>query len=283
MAAVVVTGVSSGIGRACATTLARHGFTVFGSVRRGEDAIPLQQALGERFRALVFDITDERAVHRAADEVRAALDGQRLAGLVNNAGIAVAGPITHLPIAELRTQLEVNLIGPVIAMQAFAPLLGTDPSLHGTPGRIVNVSSVGGRLGAPFLAPYVASKHGIEGLSESARRELRYYGIDVIIVAPGHVATPIWDKAQEVDTAPYEHLGIAPVLRAFRDFFIAEGKLGYPPERVAETVHEALTAARPAVRYAVVKGRLMNWTVPTTLPRRWIDALIAKRLGYPRA
>ncbi|MBL6750439.1 MAG: SDR family oxidoreductase [Nevskia sp.] len=279
---VVVTGVSTGIGQATARLLGDRGFRVFGSVRRAADAQGLAQALGERFTPLVFDVTDEDAVRAAAGTVRERLGGTTLAGLVNNAGIAVAGPLSHLPVAELRRQLEVNLVGPVIVTQAFLPLLGTDASLQGPPGRIVNISSVGGRIGAPFLAPYVASKHGLEGLSESLRRELLFYGIDVVLVAPGHVATPIWDKAAEVDTAPYEHLDIAPAMRRFRDFFIAEGRKGLPPERIGETVHEALTAAAPKVRYAVVPGRLANWTIPSLLPRRLVDKLIGSRLGLSR-
>ncbi|HWY25598.1 MAG TPA: SDR family NAD(P)-dependent oxidoreductase, partial [Nevskia sp.] len=182
MRSVVVTGVSTGIGRATATLLAAKGFRVFGSVRKAQDAAALAQALGAAFEPLVFDVTDEAAVPAAAQAVRARLEGQTLAGLVNNAGIAVAGPFSHLPVAEFRKQLEVNLVGPMIVTQAFLPLLGTDPSLNGPKGRIVNISSVGGKIGAPFLGPYVTSKHGLEGFSESLRRELMHYGIDVIMV-----------------------------------------------------------------------------------------------------
>lgn len=279
---VVITGVSTGIGRASAMLLAGKGFHVFGSVRRLADAGPLAQSLGAAFTPLVFDVTDEDAVRAAAQTVRGILGGQRLGGLVNNAGVAVAGPLTHLPVAEFRKQLEVNLVGPLIVTQAFLPLLGTDAALPGPPGRVVNISSVGGRIGAPFLAPYVASKHGIEGFSESLRRELLFYGIDVIVVAPGHVATPIWDKAEEVDVSPYEQLEIAPAMRKFRDFFIAEGKKGFPPERIAAVIHQALTSSAPKVRYAVVPGRLMNWTIPNLLPRRAVDKVLGGRFGLIR-
>lgn len=282
MKAVVITGVSSGIGRATATLLAGRGFHVYGSVRKAQDAEPLRAALGPAFTPLIFDVTDEAAVHAGAQTVRNRLAGQTLAGLVNNAGIAVAGPLTHLPVAEYRKQLEVNLVGPMIVTQAFLPLLGTDGALQGPRGRIVNISSVGGRLGAPFLGPYVASKHGIEGFSESLRRELMFYGIDVVIVAPGHVATPIWDKAQEMDVSPYQKLEIAPALEKFRNFFISEGKKGLPPERIASVIHEALTAAAPKARYAVVPGRFQNWTLPMLLPARTVDKLIAGRLGLKR-
>lgn len=279
MRSVVITGVSTGIGCATARVLAGKGFQVFGSVRKAADAEKLKAELGDAFVPLVFDVTDETAVEAGAQTVRAALHGQRLAGLVNNAGIAVGGPLTDVPIAEFRKQLEVNVTGPMIVTQAFLPLLGTDKALSGTPGRIVNISSVGGKMGAPFLGPYVASKHALEGLSESLRRELMFYGVDVIMIAPGHVATPIWDKAEEVDPTPYRHLDIFPAMEKFLEFFVAEGKKGFPPERVADVVHEALTAARPKARYPVVPGHVQNWTIPRLLPVRAVDRIIAARLG----
>lgn len=282
MKAVVVTGVSTGIGRAAALLLAREGFHVFGSVRKAPDAEALQAALGDNFTPLLFDVTDEVAVRAAAQAVRERLGGATLAGLVNNAGIAVGGPLTDLPIAEYRLQMEVNLVGPMIVTQAFLPLLGTDKTLKGVPGRIVNLTSVAGKLGAPFVGPYVASKHGLEGLSESLRRELQFYGIDVIMVAPGHVATPIWDKAEEMDPRPYQHLEIFPALQKFLDFFVAEGKKGFPPERIAGVIHTALTTASPKARYAVVPGRLQNWTIPRRLPVRVVDRIIAGQLGLKR-
>jgi len=248
-------------------------------VRKPQDGDRLRQALGAAFEPLLFDVTDETAVAAAAQRVRGALAGQTLAGLVNNAGIAVAGPLTHLPVAEFRKQLEVNLVGPMIVTQAFLPLLGTDPSLRGPKGRIVNISSVGGKIGAPFLGPYVTSKFGLEGFSESLRRELMHYGIDVIMVAPGHVATPIWDKAEEVDVRPYEKLSIAPAMRRFSEAFIAEGKKGFPPERIAAVILEGLTALKPKTRYPVVPGHLMNWTLPRLLPSRAVDGVLAKRFG----
>lgn len=279
MKAVVVTGVSTGIGQATALALAGRGYQVFGSVRNAADAEGLRHRLGEQFRTLVFDVTDETAVHGAAAQVRAALGGQRLAGLVNNAGIAVGGPLTHVPIAEFRKQMAVNVTGPMIVTQAFLPLLGTDDSLTGTPGRIVNITSVAGKMGAPFVGPYVASKHALEGLSESLRRELMFYGIDVVMVAPGHVATPIWDKAEQIDPKPYEHLAIFPAMRKFLDVFVAEGRKGFPPERIAGVVLEALTTARPKARYPVVPGHLKNWTIPRLLPTRVVDRVLASQLG----
>lgn len=283
MRSFVVTGVSTGIGRATAEKLVASGFHVFGSVRKSEDGQRLSDALGPSFTPLLFDVCDAEAVARAAAEVRAALGGETLAGLVNNAGIAVAGPLSHIPLADYRRQLEVNLVAPLIVTQAFLPLLGTDPGLRGDKGRIVNISSVGGKLGVPFLGPYIASKFGIEGLSESLRRELMFYGIKVSIVAPGAVVTPIWDKAEQMDIAPYAGLPILPSLQRFQKMFLEDGRKGHPPEVVAQVIHDALTVPSPKARYAVVRGRLPNWTLPMALPASVLDRIIAGRLGLKPA
>ena len=181
----------------------------------------------------------------AAREVRAALGGKTLAGLVNNAGIAVAGPVLELAVDEFRRQMDVNVIGPVITTQAFGPLLGSDPSLTGPKGRIVMISSVSGKVGAPLTAPYVASKHAIEGLSESLRRELMLFGIDVIIVAPGPVKTPIWSKAEEADISVYNNSPFFPALLRIRTFMLQLGEAGLPPEKIAEVIADALTSSQP--------------------------------------
>ena len=202
MKAAVVTGVSSGIGLATAAMLARRGVHVFGSVRRASDAERAAAASDGNFTPLVFDVTDEHLIEEAAREVRGRLGGERLFGLVNNAGIAVPGPAIHVSVADFRYQIEVNLTGAFAVTKSFLPLLGADRSLDGRPGRIINVSSVGGRRGLPFMGAYVASKFALEGCSACLRRELMLYGIDVIVVGPGSVATPIWDKAEAIRSQP---------------------------------------------------------------------------------
>src|SRR5712664_3061297 len=176
MQSVVITGASTGIGWASAKLLLDKGFRVFGSVRKQADADRLKGEFGANFTPLVFDVTDEAAMLAAAREVRAALSGETLAGLVNNAGIALAGPVLEFSVDDFRRQMDVNVIGPIIATQAFGPLLGSDPSLKGPKGRIVMISSVAGRNGNPMSAAYAASKHALEGLSESLRRELMLFG-----------------------------------------------------------------------------------------------------------
>jgi NAD(P)-dependent dehydrogenase (short-subunit alcohol dehydrogenase family) len=259
MQSVVITGASTGIGRATAKLLLARGFRVFGSVRKQADAISLKTEFGADFIPLLFDVTDEAAVLAAAGEVRAALNGETLAGLVNNAGIAVAGPVLELAADEFRRQMDVNVIGPVISTQAFAPLLGSDPSLRGPKGRIVMVSSVAGKNGNPLMSAYTASKHAIEGLSESLRREMMLFGIDVIIVAPGAVKTPIWAKADEVDISPYGNSPFFPALQRIRKFMQHLSETGLPPEKIAEVIAEALTTVRPKVRYQITPDRQAPW------------------------
>jgi NAD(P)-dependent dehydrogenase (short-subunit alcohol dehydrogenase family) len=275
---VVITGASSGIGLGTTRVLVARGAHVFGSVRRAEDADRLRREFGERVTPLRFDVVDQDAIGAAAQEVRTHLRGRTLWGLVNNAGIAIGGPLLHQPLEEMRRQLEVNVLGAIAVTQAFVPLLGADRSLHGAPGRVVNVSSVAGKIGGPFLGAYVASKHALEGVSESLRRELLLYGIDVIVVGPGHVATPIWDKAEQADASRYAATEYADSLGRFRQRFIARGRRGFPPERIGEVIWRALSARRPRPRYAVVPGGLLNWTLPRLLPARVVDRLIGAAL-----
>lgn len=281
MKSVVVTGASTGIGWGCVKVLTGHGFHVFGSVRKEADTGRLKTEFGERFTPLLFDVTDAAAVRAAADQVASALGGETLAGLVNNAGIAVAGPLLYLDIGELRHQLEVNVIGQAIVTQAFAPLLGADRSRKGPPGRIVMISSVGGKNATPFMGPYNASKFAIEGLSESLRRELILFGIDVIVVAPGAVATPIWDKVEQVDISRYANSPYLAQLTRIRNYVLDRGPKGLKPEKIGEAVWRALTIAHPKVRYTVSPDRLQE-IVLGLLPHRMVDNIIAGRLGLKR-
>jgi NAD(P)-dependent dehydrogenase (short-subunit alcohol dehydrogenase family) len=279
---VVVTGASTGIGYAIAEVLGKRGFEVFGSVRKEADAERLVRVLGKRFTALRMDVTDDAATKSAAATVAEKLGGRTLFGLVNNAGIAGGGPLLHQPIEEFRQILDVNLLGPFRVTQAFAPLLGADRARAGKPGRIVQISSTGGKLGFPFLGSYVASKFALEGMSESLRRELLLYGIDVIVVGPGTVKTPMFDKAQEIDLSPYMSTEYGPILKGFVDYFMNESKRGLPASRIGEAVYKALTARKPRVRYAVVPQRVKNWTVPRALPKRMVDRMIGKMSGLLR-
>ena len=278
MQSVVITGASTGIGWATAKLLLDRGFRVFGSVRKQADADRLKREFGANFTPLLFDVTDEAAVFAAAREVRAALNGETLFGLVNNAGIAVAGPVLELAADEFRRQMDVNVIGPIISTQAFGPLLGSDPSLKGPKGRIVMISSVAGKNGNPLTAAYSASKHAIEGLSESLRREMMLFGIDVIIIAPGAVKTPIWSKAEEVDISSYRNSPFFPALERMRKFMLQLGESGLPAQTIAERIADALTSASPKVRYEITPDP-MRRLMMEVLPKRVVDKIIARRIG----
>ena len=279
MQSVVITGASTGIGHATVKLLLDKGFRVFGSVRKQADADRLRSEFGANFSPLLFDITDEAAVLTAAREVRTTLNGETLAGLVNNAGIALAGPVLELSADQFRRQMDVNVIGPIIATQAFGPLLGSDPSLKGPKGRVVMISSVAGKNGNPLTPAYSASKHALEGLSESLRRELMLFGIDVIIIAPGPVKTPIWGKGQQaVDSENYKNSPYLPALQKISAYMKRLDSIGLPPEKIAERVFDALTLPHPKVRYQIAPDP-MRHLITTYLPKRMVDRIIAKRLG----
>lgn len=278
MKSIVVTGVSTGIGWGATKVLIGRGFRVFGSVRKQADADRLRQEFGDRFVPLLFDVTDEAAVRAAAATVDRMLEGETLAGLVNNAGVAVAGPLLELPIAEFRQQMEVNLTGALIATQAFGPMLIPGAGRKGAPGRIVNISSVGGKNATPFVGPYSASKFALEGLSEALRRELMLFGVDVIVVAPGAVATPIWGKARPEDILPYKDTAYFPALQKVHAYMNGLGAKGLPPERLGEAIAKALTTPKPRVRYTVAPEPLQTF-LTTYLPRRVVDRMLGSRLG----
>jgi NAD(P)-dependent dehydrogenase (short-subunit alcohol dehydrogenase family) len=275
----VITGASTGIGYASVKELLGHGFRVFGSVRKEEDAARLQKDFGQNFVPLLFDVTDDNAVLTGAEAVANHLGKEYLNGLINNAGIEVAGPLSHLTADQFKYQLDVNLIGPHRVTQAFLPLLGADPARSGKPGRIVNISSSSAKIASPFLGFYSASKFGLEGLSESLRRELLLFGIDVILIGPGAVITPIWQKSEAGIAERFRHTPYAEALEQFERYSLKEGVSGYPAEVIGKAVLHALTTPRPKVRYAIVPNRLTNWTIPQLIPMRTLDKLVARFFG----
>ncbi|HWA00920.1 MAG TPA: SDR family NAD(P)-dependent oxidoreductase [Caulobacterales bacterium] len=280
--AIVVTGASTGIGRAAVASAVKAGARVFASVRKDADAAGLAAEFGDAVTPLVFDVVDETGVRAGAAKVSEALGKQRLFGLVNNAGVAVPGPLLHLDPEELRRQLDINLIGVHRVTQAFAPLMGADAEhTEGKPGRIVMISSVGGQNGSPFVGAYAASKFALEGYSQSLRRELMLYGIDVIVVGPGAIATPIWDKADETELAKYANTAYGPMLAKVRDYMVTSGKKGLPADEVGDLIWRCLTDAAPKTRYAILRRPFMDRTLPRLMNPRTVDRIIAKRLGFP--
>ena len=267
-----------------AKVLISKGFRVFGSVRKEADANRLRKEFGEGFVPLMMDITDADAVHQAAQWVGSMIGDRNLVGLVNNAGIVVSGPLLYLRPSEYRRQLDVNMISPLVVIQAFAPLLGTDKKRRGPTGRIVNISSTTAKVVLPLLGAYSSSKSGLEGMSDALRRELMLFGINVVIIEPGTVNTAMYDKGEKEDLSEFKQTEYWEAVENFQKFIVAEARNnGLSPERLGEAVHVALTAAKPKARYAVVPQRFKNWTLPRLLPVRMLDAQLAKMLGLTKA
>ena len=275
----VVTGASSGIGQATAHHLDSLGFTVFAGVRSAEAGERLASEGSGRLRPLRLDVTDPESIAAAADEVRVATEATGLAALVNNAGIAVSAPLELVPIDGLRNQLEVNVIGQVAVTQVLLP------ALRAARGRIVNVSSIGGRIALPLAGPYAASKFAIEAITDSLRRELRHLGVRVIAIEPGGVKTAIWGKGTETAdvmldgadpdvAALYADLNTALRAEAHR----IDTETGIEPGEVAEVIGRALTARRPRTRYLVGRDAKVRDKAARVLPDRVFDALIAHTL-----
>ena len=272
---VVITGVSTGIGYEMCKALLARGYTVYGSVRKQEDADKIKQELGERYKPLVFDVTDHKAIEQAVELVSKEVGSKGIHALINNSGIAVGGPLLHLPIEEVRYQFEVNVLGLVKCIQSFAPLLGARRDHGSTPGRILNISSVAGKIGMPFIAPYVGSKHAVEGISHSLRRELLLWGIDVVIVGPGAVKTPIWAKS--TDMSAYHDTEFGTAIKKFNNGLVKRSiDTGYEADYIGQFVAGIVDAKKLKLRYALVPQKFSNWVLPRILPQRWIDAFIGK-------
>jgi NAD(P)-dependent dehydrogenase (short-subunit alcohol dehydrogenase family) len=273
---VFITGTSSGIGEATTRHLAGMGFNVFAGVRKQEDA---ERVAGPRVEPVIVDVADNDSVAAAAEQIGSAVGNSGLAGLVNNAGIAVAGPLEFLPIEDFQRQLEVNVTGVVRTTQAVLPLI------RKARGRIVNMSSIGGRVALPMVAPYNASKFALEGLSDALRRELRPWGIEVALIEPGAVATPIWGKgvdaadALEREAPPAARELYGEVMDAIRKESEKNKTAGVPPQEVAEAVAHALTASKPKTRYLVGRDAKMRGPIAKVMPARMMDAAIGRALG----
>lgn len=277
---ILITGASTGIGFELCKAFVGKGYRVFGSVRKQADADRLLAETDGKMEPLLFDVTDHAAIERAAAEVTEKIGSEGLAGLINNAGIALGGPLMHVPIEDFRYQFEVNVIGLVKVTQSFLPLLGAQPQPTFPPGRILQMSSVAGRLAMPFISPYVGSKHALEGISDSLRRELMLYDIDVVVIEPGPVKTPIWYKgADEEKNAAYYQTAYGESLGIFQKIFVKNAvKKGLEADDLAQRVVRIFETPKPKTRYALVPQRWSNWTLPRLLPTRVLDKAVAKNL-----
>jgi NAD(P)-dependent dehydrogenase (short-subunit alcohol dehydrogenase family) len=280
---ILVTGASTGIGRASVLALLSAGFGVFAAVRDEQAAAALRQeappGTAGRLETLHLDVTDPEQIRVAAQRVAATVGDQGLWGLFNNAGITVNSPLECLPIDELRRQFEVNVIGQVAVTQAFLPLL------RKARGRILTTGSIAGFFASPALGAYSMSKHAIEAFSDALRRELRPWGIEVSLLEPGAVATEIWRKGTtEIDARMRQPtLGILEnyggLVSGMRKLAERTGRSAAPTEVVTRDVVHAFTASRPRTRYLMGSGATARKWI-SRLPDRWVDALVARVTGW---
>jgi NAD(P)-dependent dehydrogenase (short-subunit alcohol dehydrogenase family) len=279
MRSVLITGASTGIGRAAALRLDARGWRVFAGVRREEDAGSLREAGSERLAPLILDVTDAGQIEAAAEQIGEAVGSRGLDGLVNNAGIAVPGPLETLPIEDFRRQIDVNLSAQVAVTQAMLPAIRT------ARGRVVFITSIGGLMAFPMFGAYHAAKFGLEAVGDVFRQELRPWGIKVAVVEPGSIATPIWERGQAEADAIGERArdGHAELygkaIEAYREVARKTGARGIAPEKVAARIEHALSARRPRTRYLVGADARGQALAKKLLPDRLVDWLIARATG----
>jgi NAD(P)-dependent dehydrogenase (short-subunit alcohol dehydrogenase family) len=278
---VVITGASSGSGRACALLLDARGFRVFAGVRKDEDAAAVRRLASDRLTPLLLDVTDTASIAAAQERVATALGGAGLAGLVNNAGIGISGPLELLPPEEVRAVFEVNVFGLLAVTQAFVPLLKQGQ------GRLMNIGSVGGRITMPFAGALTASKYAVESLSDALRLELRPWGVHVVLIEPGSIHTEAVEKVARqgerlaAELTKHGHPWHGAALAHFTAIMAERERGGSPPEVVAQAVLRALTAARPRTRYPVGAHAHLLLTLATLLPDRTLDLLRLRLFGLP--
>lgn len=278
---VVVTGASSGIGAACALALDTLGYRVFAGVRNPADGERLQRQAGPRLMPIRLDVTDSPSIAAASHTVAAMVGDRGLAGLVNNAGIGVAGPIELLPLADWRRQFEVNVFGLIAVTQTFLPLIRKG---H---GRIINMGSIAGRASMPFMAPYAASKHALEAITDALRLELQPWGIRVALITPGAIATPIWGKTRkEVDT--WDATWSQDLKDMYKEGFTrikeaatAAGDQAQPARVVAEAVAHALRSRWPKTRYLICSDAAIRSWLALLIPDRLNDWIITRIVELP--
>tara|TARA_Y100001935_G_C17272844_1_gene492941 strand:- start:671 stop:1525 length:855 start_codon:yes stop_codon:yes gene_type:complete len=278
MKCVVITGVSSGIGFCTADMLCEAGYKVYGSVRKIDDATKIAKKHGKLFKPLVFDVRDENAIEKSVEFVKRDLSkNDNIVSLVNNSGIALGGPFKHLSTDIFRKQLEVNVLGVVSVTRAFLELLGAFKGSKNQ-GKIIMISSVSGRRAYPYMSPYAASKFALEGMSDSLRRELMMYGIDVILVEPGPVKSEIWNKAPDKNNHPYINTDYKESVETFYDQVVDKAQEPLPTEILGNAIKDIIENPSPKTRYVFTKNKFKEYILPGLLPDRTLDKLMASRL-----
>ncbi|MEP2025557.1 MAG: SDR family oxidoreductase [Reichenbachiella sp.] len=274
---ILITGASTGIGAACAKKFIQEGYTVYGSVRKQEDADRLSTELGDAFHSLIFDVTDQSGIDEAAEQLNKDLADQGLSLLINNAGVAVTGPAELLDLADYRRQFDINYFGLIAVTKAFLPLLGTKENGSFPAGKIINMSSIASKRAMPFMTPYGSSKAAVDSFSQGLRRELMIFGIDVVTFNPGPIKTPIWEKI-DTDTSKSDQSPYKNVLRRFMKLADKESTHAIEVDVFAKKVYKTFMKSSPATSDVVVKNKFFKYSIPSLFSERTMDYFVKKML-----
>ena len=274
---ILITGVSSGIGHGTLSYFVKKGFHVYGSVRNSKDANKLKKIFKENFTPLIFDVTKEAQVKKAASIVKKDLKNSNLLALVNNAGVAISGPILLQKVKDFEKQININLNGAFRVLKFFAPLCGAEKNNNSKKGVIFNISSISGKIGMPGVGAYTASKFGLEGLSHSLRRELIRYGVDVVIIGPGPIKSEIFDKIDKKFLETLKKSDYAKVAKNIPKRMKNAKKIAFPAEEVGKLIFNALHDPNRKTRYTITPNKLMYWTLPMLITDRMLDKMVTKR------
>ena len=274
---ILITGVSSGIGHGTLSYFVKKGFHVYGSVRNSRDANKLKKIFRENFTPLIFDVTKEAQVKKAASIVKKDLKKSNLLALVNNAGVAISGPLLLQKVRDFEKQININLNGAFRVLKFFAPLCGAEKNNNSKKGVIFNISSISGKIGMPGVGAYTASKFGLEGLSHSLRRELIRYGVDVVIIGPGPIKSEIFDKIDKKFLETLKKSDYAKVAKNIPKRMKNAKKIAFPPEEVGKLIFNALHDPNRKTRYTITPNKLMYWTLPMLITDRMLDKIVTKR------
>ena len=274
---ILITGVSSGIGHGTLSYFVKKGFHVYGSVRNSKDANKLKRIFKENFTPLIFDVTKEAQVKKAASIVKKDLKSSNLLALVNNAGVAISGPLLLQKVRDFEKQININLNGAFRVLKFFAPLCGAEKNNNSKKGVIFNISSISGKIGMPGVGAYTASKFGLEGLSHSLRRELIRYGVDVVIIGPGPIKSKIFDKVDKKFLETLKKSDYAKVAKNIPKRMKNAKKIAFPAEEVRKLIFNALHDPNRKTRYTITPNKLMYWTLPMLITDRMLDKMVTKR------
>lgn len=280
MRTVLVTGISTGIGRAITAELIEKNFYVIGSVRRAEDAKYFEDKFPNQFKSIIFDVTDKDAINQSVPIVKDFLkqNNTYLCSVINNAGIALGGPVRYLDIEVFKKQFDVNYFGLINVTKAFLDLL-IDSNTHPLKNKIINIGSISGKRSYPFVAPYTSSKHALEGFTDSLRRELMIHDVDVVLIQPGPIRTPIWDKVPNIDDNPFINTEYESALRKFTKGYISIGSKGLSPHIIGQRIVKIMNTNKPKTRHVITPNIFKDYLIPGYLPDRLVDRLTAKMLG----